>query len=103
MHKTCNGNIHKTHKLKYRSYKNTYISHKTTEAKQPRTAHFMLATQLLNLYFSDRLSSVYCLKWFEVSAKNARNVTVTFIYYYSTEGPQATYTVGKRTRNEKHM
>ena len=26
-----------------------------------------------------------------------------FIYYYSTEGPKATYTVGKSTRSEKHM
>ena len=26
-----------------------------------------------------------------------------FIYYYSTEGPKATYTVGESTRSEKHM
>ena len=29
--------------------------------------------------------------------------TYLFIYYYSTEGPKATYTVGKSTRSEKHM
>ena len=29
--------------------------------------------------------------------------TYLFIYYYSTEGPKATYTVGKSTRSKKHM
>ena len=26
-----------------------------------------------------------------------------FIYYYSTDGPKATYAVGKSIRSEKHM
>ena len=37
------------------------------------------------------------------AAQHSHLFIYLFIYYYSTEGPKATYTVGKSTRSEKHM